>query len=89
MLECSTAALLYGSTLVVSFVPPPVNHHVVRPPMAEVTDQEKDNILKMLQDSEQLEARQASISAACQAEKTRRHAAAIPPAGTGQTMLPA
>ena len=57
--------------------------------MAEVTDQEKDNILKMLQDSEQLEARQASISAACQAEKTRQHAAAIPPAGTGQTMLPA
>ena len=57
--------------------------------MAEVTDQEKDNILKMLRDSEQLKARLASISAACQAEKTRRHAAAIPPAGTGQTMLPA
>jgi hypothetical protein len=89
MLECSTAALLYGSTLVVSFVPPPVNHQVVRPPMAEVTDQEKDIILKMLQDSEQLEARQASMAAVSQAEKSRQLAAATPPAGTGQTMLPA
>ena len=57
--------------------------------MAEVTDQEKDSILKMLQDSEQLEARQASMAAASQAEKSRQHAAATPPAGTGQTMLPA
>ena len=36
--------------------------------MADVTDQEKDNIFKMLQGSEQLEARQASMAAACQAE---------------------
>ena len=57
--------------------------------MAEVTDQEKDSILKMLQDSEQLEARRASMAAASQAEMTRQHAAALPPAGTGQTMLPA